>query len=416
MAVIIALHSLGQEENLPLIKKGMDYVHRNAHKLRDDEFETIGFELLLPMLLDEAAELGLSMPDHEFAHIRNLAQEKMSRIPEGWMYKGEAPLVHNLEFLANRVERDKLTDLLKINGSIGNSPSASAYAAQFIEHPDLDRYLNRVMEDSLDGGICNVKPFEIFETGWIYYNLLLAGIHLQEMRSGIEYLRRSWRPNGVGFSHSGLMPDADDSSVAMKVLGMWGEPVDTGYLEYYGSDRGFLTFPFERNPSISTNIHILDTLSESRLEEDSVKRRHILKFLYDSRVDNRFWKDKWHMSPYYATAHAIFSVRNLDSNLTEGALRWILETQRDDGSWGIFRGTPEETAYCVQALMLTDSYRIATFRLSLQKAVNFLMENHGSTKHPELWIGKGVYAPTQVIESSIISALFLWRKEGVAGG
>lgn len=37
----------------------------------------------------------------------------------------------------------------------------------------------------------------------------------------------------------------------------------------------------------------------------------------------------------------------------EETVQWVIQTQRDDGSWGYYdKGTAEETAYCLQALIL----------------------------------------------------------------
>jgi len=38
--------------------------------------------------------------------------------------------------------------------------------------------------------------------------------------------------------------------------------------------------------------------------------------------------------------------------LVDNAAYWIIETQNEDGSWGYYISTAEETAYCLQALVI----------------------------------------------------------------
>lgn len=90
------------------------------------------------------------------------------------------------------------------------------------------------------------------------------------------------------------VPDADDSALAMKVLAMGGYSVGLDFLQYYKSEKGYLCFPFERNPSVSTNFHILDAMEHYHSHEAQNIRAHVLDFLYNSKIEDTYWKDKWH--------------------------------------------------------------------------------------------------------------------------
>jgi halimadienyl-diphosphate synthase len=411
LAAVNALYQLDSGQYSHMIERGLDYIRKNAKKLKTDEYETIGFELLFPTLLDEAAQYGFALPYEEFLFVRKTKEFKLSKTPENWVYLPETPLTHNLEFLADQLHVQKAAELLEMNGSVGNSPSASAYLAQFVQNDKLQRYLHDIMKDSPDGGVCNVRPFEVFELSWVYYNLLISGLKVDEMVQGVQYLHHSWRTNGIGISKDGLMPDADDSALAMNVLSRFGYDVKTDFLDSYYSEKGYLSFPFEKNPSVSTNIHILDVIRNRKDERSQKMKAHILDFLYSVREENRYWKDKWHISPYYATAHAILALRDTDQGLIDDAVTWILSTQHADGSWGVFDGTLEETSYCVQALILSKAYLNPFVREQLERAVHFLKENINDSYFPELWIGKGLYSPIKVIQAAIVSALALFEKE-----
>lgn len=74
-----------------------------------------------------------------------------------------------------------------------------------------------------------------------------------------------------------------------------------------------------------------------------------------------------------------------------------------NGAWGVFRGTCEETAYAVLALMRA-SPKAA---LPIRRGVEFLLDNRNEAPVPELWVGKGLYAPLLVVRSAVLSAI-LW--------
>ena len=85
----------------------------------------------------------------------------------------------------------------------------------------------------------------------------------------------------------------------------------------------------------------------------------------------------------------------------------MVATQRPDGSWGWFsKGTPEETAYAVQALMLAPADVLAGMRDQLRRAAAYLNETEAEPVIP-MWVGKTLYGPTQVVRSAVLSAQIL---------
>jgi halimadienyl-diphosphate synthase len=133
----------------------------------------------------------------------------------------------------------------------------------------------------------------------------------------------------------------------------------------------------------------------------------VVKFLRDARVDGDHWVDKWHGSPFYATAHAVFALTASAPDACLPAFNWFRKNQRDDGSWGWFsKGTPEETAYAVQALTLAPAAWQAEIREPLRRAAAYLNETEGEPVIP-MWVGKTLYGPTQVIRSAVLSAQIL---------
>ena len=154
------------------------------------------------------------------------------------------------------------------------------------------------------------------------------------------------------------IPDGDTTSACCRILLQADYPVDPLILAQF-EDREkhiFRTYHYERNPSISTNIHALDALQllPDYPNHDEVKEQIILMLL-ERRMYKMYWVDKWHASPYYATAHALLALLQEGeylANTCSLTVDWILHTQKEDGSWGFFeQGTVEETvSYCTDIL------------------------------------------------------------------
>jgi halimadienyl-diphosphate synthase len=92
------------------------------------------------------------------------------------------------------------------------------------------------------------------------------------------------------------------------------------------------------------------------------------------------------------------------------AIDWILNSQKPDGSWGYSdnASTTEETAYCIQALKIWDLNVSKIPKNHIERAGSWLRDN-SSSPYPFLWIGKVLYCPEYVVQSSILSAIELSR-------
>ena len=106
----------------------------------------------------------------------------------------------------------------------------------------------------------------------------------------------------------------------------------------------------------------------------------------------------------------IISAMQYDMPLCGSAIEWILNNQNHDGSWGSFGfATAEETAYCIQALILWNRIGGKVSKKQIQLAVNWL-ERHADGPYPPLWISKALYCPELVVQSCIVSALALAKE------
>jgi halimadienyl-diphosphate synthase len=408
LAAILALVERDEnDQNGSSIERGLEYIWRKADQL-EHEHETIGFEVILPTFLKECQELGFALPQPAFERYERMRNEKIAKIPPDMLYSRNTTLAFSLEFMGDSLEVGKTGSLQESNGSIGVSPSATAYfLTKWPDNTGARRYIGEVAM-AYGGKAPQVFPFDIFETAWSSWNLLLADSKACDWQN-TQYMRELkslWdRGKGVGFSSSYSVVDADVSAMVFRVLRLAGLDPDPGSLYQFEHGNYFICYSYERNPSTSANIHALEALKGV----DELCAGKVAQWLRSVQIDGGYWGDKWHASPYYPTAHAVIALIGTDHDLAHSAVQWILDTRRPDGCWGYYdRPTAEETAYCLQALSMYDHYVEPVNREVFVRGRKGLLACRNEM--PALWIGKCLYTPVRVVESAIYSALAMTEK------
>ncbi len=413
LSAILALAKAGKTAADRLaIQRGERYIWEKIDLLPQEPHDTVGFELLLPMLFDEARKINLDLPYEKCDPYRAIRASKLGMIPPYLLYSRKVSSTHSLEFMGGGLNLDLLEGLQEPNGSFGNSPSATAY---ILTHcPDNEparKYLSEVtLLDS--GSAMSAHPVEVFNKSWVLYNLELTGTlsdYAELAHPHLDSLWKSWdNTRGVGFSRDYPVPDLDDTAVVFKLLKRAGFPVDADAFLQFEKETYFTCYTFERTPSIGANVHLLDALGAWLGYEHRPRMvKKILRFLRSVRLDDAYWLDKWHISPYYITSHAIIASIGFDNELARDAVRWILSTQRSDGAWGWFRPTAEETAYCIQALATYHNQVDRVNTSVIYQAADYLSRQYGAWEMPNMWIEKCLYTPEHIVESTILSAMIM---------
>jgi len=378
--------------------------------------DTIGFEMIVPTLWAEAESLGI-VQAQESDLLNQLARQraaKLAALPGGMINR-----FVTVAFSAEMAGPDGLhlldvENLQEINGSVGHSPSATAYFAMYVRprDPSALKYLHQTVSQ---GGVPTVAPSDVFEMGWVLWNLALTGSLDDETlalcRPHLDFIQSIWDP-GQGIPQaSGYTPrDSDDTSLVYEAFSRFGRPMSLDAILHYEEDDYFRCFALEANPSISANIHVLGALRQGGLEVEHPSVIKVIQYLFNSQALQLFWFDKWHVSPYYPTAHAIIAGTGYVDWLVDGAAYWILETQKSDGSWGYYVSTAEETAYCLQALVMWRRHGHPVPDDVLKRGAAWLARRT-EQPYPPLWIGKCLYCPVRVVRSTILSALMLAAQE-----
>jgi hypothetical protein len=281
------------------------------------------------------------------------------------------------------------------HGSITHSPAASAMTALNFLHqgrmppPTLLEYVESLNPEERTVGVFD--GLTNFLTAWtlMYADGADSSLaHLEEVQGLHQALERTPR---IGAAGDTITPELDTGSVAM--IGVnWPMEKRKAALERIAplmyDGRLYRTFLFERNASVSTNVHVLAAWPDNPHAESILLW---LDGLLDNHIEN--WLCKWHVSPYYVIGEVGRLLLNLAHPLAQELARRAIEklfrTQREDGGWGVMRSTTEETAYAVLALC---NYHMAypddMLRQILISAYVFLQNEPDYTP---LWIGKSLY-------------------------
>lgn len=387
----------------------------HATLLARDPYDLIGFELILPTLLQEARALGLPLPFDAFATVHRLREEKLARIPPELVYTAHTTVAFSAEFLGATLDAARMSAVRDAQGSLACSPSATAFHLLAAPGDDAARaYLAKTLTAS-GGAAPAVSPIDIFEAAWALREASwvwpTSGELSPAMRAAVEPLRRELtKKRGAAHSSHFAVADLDTTSMVARVLSWAGEAWDVEVFKPFEEADHFRCYGYERNPSVSSHVHLIEALRHA--PPSAERERMLVKargFLERTRVEGTFWFDKWHASPCYTTGHAVVALGR-DPALVDGAVRWIVETQRADGSWGHYgAGTAEETAYCLQALTVHRRRGGAVAEEVVARAVAYLEASPERIhrRYAPLWIGKTLYTPPVVVHAAVLGALAL---------
>lgn len=361
---------------------------------------------------------------------------RLDQRPDGWWGSGRLGLPSGMDgsalacldaVLANGARPpEKLLHCLEVAGTraagvlpvgpgtVGASPAATA-AWLGDRRPDQDHPARRYLEEVVrryGGGIPCAVPVTTFERAWVLTGLAAAGIDVRVPADLVGELAAGIGSRGTP-AGPGLPPDSDTTAVVLSALGRYGIGPGPQLLEQYETATHFCTWPGERGFSTSVNAHVLEAFAGDPAA--AARHRATVRKLADCLVAHQradgSWDDRWHASPYYATACCALALARFGGDgaapAVRRAVRWVLDSQRPDGSWGRWWGTAEETAYAMQVLLLT---REVVDHRAVVRGYGYLRAAAEQPDHPALWHDKDLYAPVAIIRAAVLAALHAARR------
>ncbi|OJJ05787.1 hypothetical protein ASPVEDRAFT_137870 [Aspergillus versicolor CBS 583.65] len=402
----------------------------------------VGFEIIVPAMLDllEQEDPSLVFDFEAKTLLMEIHNAKMARFRPEYLYgPHRLTALHSLESFIGKIDFDKVRHH-KVQGSMLGSPSSTAaylmYSSQWDgESEDYLRHVVKYAAGAGTGGIPSAFPSTHFEASWVLSTLLRAGFSPADLESAElskmkEFLKRAFEnENGTLRFAPYFSPDVDDTAKTITSLNLLGEPVTPQKMvEMFDHEGHFLTYPGERDPSLTANCNAMMALL--RQPDVSVYARQVVKIAkfvcdYWWKADGRI-KDKWNTCYLYPSLLVVEALTDLLESIENGQLpdtfdqdtqsriavtlfqacfRALLD-QQDDGSWN---QSLEETAYGL--LILTEARRLRFFddleaplSDAIQRGVVFV-SSIGDIPASYIWTEKVSYASTLLTESYLLAAL-----------
>ncbi|ARZ72524.1 hypothetical protein SMD11_6948 [Streptomyces albireticuli] len=374
--------------------------------------ETLTFGGLVDTLDRIATFAGRQTPHHpdqvtRLIHEERAKWEKMC----AWEFRYD-PELSIAGYCAERLFGSDHLDLVRVvesfqtgNGSISNSPGASA--GVLLEARRRGTRIAPLRLRRLTDYIATRRPETIgyldhvphFGTAWTVMFAAEAGlidaVMAARTRSMLKELADSYGllcPVGPAT----IPGDPDTSACALTAAAATGQPVfglPAAEL-LYDEDKGcYRTYFFERDGSVSTNIHMAGLLG---LLGEHDRLGPVLNWLLDRLTDGAGYRCKWHSSPVYALGETARVTAKLDHptarRLGEVARARLRQLQNADGGWGARQSTVEETGYAVLGLA-ADPHE--TDHALLKRAAGFL--SGAEPDYRPLWIGKSLYCVNPLV-------------------
>ncbi|WP_258378305.1 prenyltransferase/squalene oxidase repeat-containing protein [Micromonospora endophytica] len=305
------------------------------------------------------------------------------------------------------------TEVTPVEGAVGASPAATAAWLAHRRTPDraARAYLDAVVARH-GGPVPCCTPITTFERSWSLATLVRVGLPVTPSPGLVSELVAALGPDGAA-TGPGLPTDADTTSATLYALARLGHPVDPASLLRFDLGTHFCTWQGEDGHSITTNAHVLEALGwHARNARDGAERyaprvTRLAGWLRDAQQPDGQWADRWHASPYYATccaalALAGYAPAEVADAAVDRAADWVLATQRDDGGWGRWSTTTEETAYAVHVLLGAGRPIRPRVREAVLRALEPLCAE--PTEHPPLWHDKDLYTPILIVRAAVIAA------------
>lgn len=430
ICTLAALHALdawqAEAEDQARIKRGLTALRRYAVQLAGEPYQPVGFELLLPALIAGVVDrYGALLPLADWAPIEALGREKLALIrrlspdpdrPRAWWF--------SLEMLPGE-QLARLDDsILGANGSIQTSTAATAayLRARRLAGADSPRaaaFIERAMTP--DGGVPFCAPAEVFERVWTLDALRRAGVDpaMTPITDAAQYIAGAWERNTPGLSSSDLFAvnDGDDTTVGYAVLSWAGLPPDEEALLGFWCEDHFCSYPDERDPSVSANLHGLTALRAQLGFPHRDLAERVTGWLLARITPGEMIHDKWHFSPFYTLAHAASAFAGWHDDAARPAVDLLIDHQQPDDGWGWFgRSTLEETGLVTLGLIEAQRERVIASDGVLAGAARFLAAHGDAEPRERMFIGKTLFRPPNVAKATVYAARVALEGLGYTAG
>ncbi|KAF6998482.1 hypothetical protein CFC21_014599 [Triticum aestivum] len=238
LACIIALHkwNVGSDH----IRRGLEFIGRNFSTVMDDQIVSpVGFNLIFPGMLNHAFGMGLviPVPEADINGILHLREMELTRLTEEKSCGKDAYLAYVAEEgLVNLLDYNQVMKFQRKNGSLFNSPAATAAALVHYYDNKALQYLDSIVS-IFGGAVPTAYPQNIYYQLSMVDMLEKIGIsrHFSsDINSILDKAYISWLQRDEE-----IMQDVETCAMAFRLLRMNGYDVSSDDLSHVAEASTF---------------------------------------------------------------------------------------------------------------------------------------------------------------------------------
>ena len=153
------------------VRKANEFISQRLLDWENEEPERVGYELLLPSLLDQLELEGVYFKFPMRGKLNLIRKEKLAKLNLEHVYRHPSTLLHSLEALIGVIDFNRLSHHLRDGSMMGSPASTAAYLIHSTSwNKEAERYLSNALLNGArirDGVVTNVFPIRTFELAWV---------------------------------------------------------------------------------------------------------------------------------------------------------------------------------------------------------------------------------------------------------
>ncbi|KAK7401598.1 hypothetical protein VNO78_13208 [Psophocarpus tetragonolobus] len=323
LACVLALKQWGVGEDQ--INRGLQFIESNITSINDEkQHPLIGFGILFPSMIEYAQQMGINLPigTTSLEAMMQKREIEIQRASQGNSEGGRAYLAYISEGMLESQDWKTIMKYQGKNGSLFNSPAATAAVFQHLKNAECLGYLQSVLE-KFGNAVPTIYPLDIYARLYMVDSLEKLGINhhfKEEIQSVLDGTYRYWM-QGV----DDIFLDPTTCAMAFRMLRLNGYDVSSDPFYQYTEDKfadslkGYLKdvgAVMELYKASQAIIHP----DESILERLSLWTKHLLK---RESSPYRLYADKHHSHvdlevkdvlnfPHYANLERLLARKSME--------------------------------------------------------------------------------------------------------
>ncbi|XP_050214572.1 ent-kaurene synthase TSP4, chloroplastic [Mercurialis annua] len=338
LACVLALKQWGVGEKQ--VNKGLQFIELNSTSLSDEKQHTpIGFDIIFPGMLEQAKELALNLP------LRSDYIDSMLRVRDMDLKRGfggsneegrKAYLAYISEGIGKLQDWEMVMKYKQKNGSIFNSPSATAAAFSHVQDADCLLYLQSALQ-KFGNAVPTVYPLEIYARLCMVDTLKRLGVdqHFRrEIKLVLDETYSYWLQG-----NEEIFLDCTTCAMAFQILRVNGYNVCSDHLAQFTEDHFFNSLGgYLKETRAALELYRASQMfypDESLLEQQNSWTKHFLEqtlssgFNYADRLSEQITQEVHDALnfPHYSDLDRLTNWRSI-KNYTEDGTRILKSSYR----------------------------------------------------------------------------------------